>query len=727
MNTRWYLKIAVFSLAICCVLAKDKIATAQDVPLPAVPMFPQPDPTRLARGSGMELKMWNPDGKTGTYGHIMENYGHDQGYPELGAAACIGNDQFCDTYDEVLENIRTWAPGFESDAPDAEINTPPYWKNWMGAPIVQVLMQYVIDAIEAEIASLQINFREYLSFYQPAIPPPPLYCTSEDNCPGYTWRCGKHFQYPGGQVGRCWWVYLSLDYECLFMYWKTSSLVEYYSPSYKMDASEQEYQSLYYIDGLTDLLRGLTMLELSLIPNFRGIMSMWSMMWTQHALTGGILHEEETAKMLPFVSPFALSLGEQDRLLPDMQMPERRAHGPLEFHMPSQAPNIEDAEKAYQDLVRKIRGGDDDGNGKMPMAEHSQPHLNSVFGRAFPEPLDWLTAEFPYVPHVPKMTPPDERQGPQLPFFGMDAPIPFGSYIHSKFLPATLLPPLIDGDNHEGTEEWAKKLALYALWGPRACMMNNKFKEAHEDDSPKTPHDADWDGKTLLQAHSLPLNANMDNDDNNSDGDVEICLDKIGEVFPITDNRRAHVTDGTWQGALKGLNAMFYYYPLTDNQGMDGRPTHDQNSHHSFIRKVDIWDPLKDSGGGDMEVGRTRLADETEPGVIDDITKVNMEYEWANVKTARGGGENTFEMYPLYKGCWKPDMKGKVPRNEGFPMLAAGVFDAWWHLITPFPPMGWMGFNTAPEPEGLFYHFWPFTFMSKISRATHTKNKLRLY
>ena len=34
------------------------------------------------------------------------------------------------------------------------------------------------------------------------------------------------------------------------------------------------------------------------------------------------------------------------------------------------------------------------------------------------------------------------------------------------------------------------------------------------------------------------------------------------------------------------------------------------------------------------------------------MTRVNTAYNMANVKEARKGGENTFEIYPVFKGCW---------------------------------------------------------------------------
>jgi hypothetical protein len=111
------------------------------------------------------------------------------------------------------------------------------------------------------------------------------------------------------------------------------------------------------------------------------------------------------------------------------------------------------------------------------------------------------------------------------------------------------------------------------------------------------------------------------------------CLDNIGAIFPMTANRLPHTTDGAYQTAVKGLRILHKLTPLRK---------------HTYLESTDKWSIIRP----------VTLRNESKTcGPLDTMIRNHMTYNKANIKEARTSGEVTFNIWPVFKGCW--DFKGK--------------------------------------------------------------------
>lgn len=219
---------------------------------------------------------------------------------------------------------------------------------------------------------------------------------------------------------------------------------------------------------------------------------------------------------------------------------------------------------------------------------HFAPHASKSYGRVIPEPLNYNVANSKdFIPHIGKEN-----------LFGTDLK---KGHLYSKVFGKSI----IDEDKMD---------LLKASLGTRRCIRNNK-------NDGKTPTDLD----EFLSAV---------NDDSG------LCFDKIGEIFPFTAHRRPHITDATYQGALRALNLFHILY--SDSGSAESA------ERHTFLRDIDKWTPLRNDAF---------RAENPHCKPIDDMPLVNKEYFSANSKEIKKGGNNSLSLYTVFKGCW--NFKGK--------------------------------------------------------------------
>jgi hypothetical protein len=122
----------------------------------------------------------------------------------------------------------------------------------------------------------------------------------------------------------------------------------------------------------------------------------------------------------------------------------------------------------------------------------------------------------------------------------------------------------------------------------------------------------------------------------------DLCLKNVGERFPLTDTRRVSITDRTWRGIAKHLDLFLAVIP--------------EGERHSYIEEKDR-----------MLVLRNEKLKRESPGCkpLEEMTRINIDYDTANLKDLKTGGENTVELFTGFRGCW------------GF----KGVQRGWWDYV----------------------------------------------
>lgn len=536
---------------------------------------PKVDPQNLA---GPELKLFGLD-KT----LPVINDRRSTPYPEMEK--------------EVKKNVEKWGKGDQR------------WDNFRGAPIGTVLATFLEDILRVTLEDFHVvNNRPIHTFIQMMLPPVEI-----------EWDCGIHYQYLGFEVGTCYWVYFSFNPACLFMWWETRSLVEYYYPSYKMDHSGQELASL-YIDNILG--------ESVWIPLNEAVF--YPLAAQSAAMTTNVVHMLTKIRMM----------------LAGYQIEDP------------------DTIQADTDAVNAIKDETEEDH------RHYAPHMSKNYGRTIFEPLDLLTEMIDHIPHTARFH-----------YFGTDLPL---GYLYSKMFLLNFL-PLHD--------EWTTKLASLLIKGPRRCVMNNKIE--HEDssgkkDGAKSPLFVDIAKPEHYLLVSPPI------EDAKDKPEEEICIDEIGEKFFFTDDVRLHTTDATYQSLWKTLKLFHYIFQLEDEKGREN-PRSDKNMlRHSFLRDYDKFTVLRSP----------ELRQETvRAGRIDDLHyrnikmknsggggKKELQYDKSNIITPKASHENSFEVWPLYKGCW--GAKAKEPH----------FFIEMMRPPLPWPPLIWLLWF-PPEMPGTLRFF----------------------
>lgn len=639
---------------------------------------------------------------------------------------------FAKTEAEVRQNISKWTSPDAYD-PNKILQRTDLWKYFHGAEIGEMLDQYLKDMLDLVLNFHRVNSSPIHTFPQMIIPPIPL-----------VWPCGMHYQYVGFEAGTCYWIFPSLFPWCGFMWIESASLVEYHYPAYKIDSSEQMFQTVYLPNAILDVVAKL----------LNDIITTWVPQATVQTIQ--MVHSRVVNEMAAW-----------GYTIPQLQK------------VPKQQ------KEALEKLVSALK------KNNREEALGSAPNALKAYARTVFEPLNMITLVIPQIPHVPKF----HLWGTDLPVGMYGVP---GGYFFSKILALSLVPLT-------GEVDWAKMIAEWlmpavasyipgvpgipGLSGLRRCIENNKSKPKGD---PKTPWDIDLGNvQTLADLMKSPpidmLGKGLG---------IDICLDLIGETFPFLDVRRLHITDATYQAAWKMLNLFQYMMPLDllsldpqklmesmfqelvkagismlpaqVNQVMGyinqaggyinqagnimgsiqngqwgnvfgqagqmlggqyggqylqqagqiinavaGKPLEQIvpavvgaiggdlgmawiSPRHSFIRSIDKWWVL---GNELLRKDQDRAGKQGQP--IDAMTMVNvaldkvgLKYNEANIKIGRSGGENAFEIWPLFKGCWHPAFKGMEPD---------------FFIESPRPPL-----IIPPFP-------WPLFYPSKMP------GKLRLY
>jgi hypothetical protein len=392
---------------------------------------------------------------------------------------------------------------------------------------------------------------------------------------------------------------------CNFCIDWTSSFVEYYHPGYKMDVSEEMYQSLY--------------LDKQEIEN--------TMMKENDKILYDNTKENVTAT-LNFVNQMTTDEG------------NRRGY---DFG------KIEGEAQGADEAAAKIKEVDKD-------KRHSAPHGAKAYGRIVIDTLNFKSLMYPWVPHVMK-----------APYYGADLPVSKGGTgepvveLEGGFPFSRILTK---------SEDWFLQWNSMFNLGPFRCVKNNMI-------TGKTPMDM------IDQVSPMP---DM----------FENCLNDIGEVFPLYDDRRPHITDGTYQAIWRALETYRGIFPeggsfrgmVLDNEKADNDAW--VALRHTYKRKYDKWQVLR----GDTFKQETEQAMGKKLGFFDDLPQLNISYEQSNSKKIKSGGENNFIVWPLFKGCWGFNpLTGEPQKGVWRPPLA----------VLPAVPPGWILYDTKLEDEKRLY------------------------
>jgi|GEM_PF-4716069 len=229
----------------------------------------------------------------------------------------------------------------------------------------------------------------------------------------------------------------------------------------------------------------------------------------------------------------------------------------------------------------------------------SVPDSSRIYSRFVPDPLNKATSGMWWVPHVAKSGA----------IFGTDLP------------PWLLLASRSGGSGMADISNLASPalMAKFAKFASRpggmfSCVENNKARGKTASDLKLTL------SKGINEGMIYPGVGNPNDD---------LCLRNIGERFPLTDTGRVNITDRTWSGIAKGLSLYQIEVGESDRQ---------------------TFEEAKDK----LLVLRNEKLKQESPTceVLDKMTRVNIDYQTANVKQAKSGGENTVEVFTQFRGCW---------------------------------------------------------------------------
>jgi len=330
-----------------------------------------------------------------------------------------------------------------------------------------------------------------------------------------------------------------------------ADLVEYAYPSYKIDVSEQMFQSNYFPREV-------------IAQNIKTLREIDS------ALTGSVGQNIELVQHKANQANTGSFYKSGDTLKSD------------DLNVTWAAEEARLAIEEYRDY--------------KPEHMYTAPNATKVYSRNLAEGWNSFTIWLQNIPHLARTH-----------YFGTDMP---SGYAYSKFL--------LLSQNFRSI--WG---TFMSPLGERTCIRNNMSTGKS---SPSQLGDF-----TTAQAEGRPGSAWIPRSIRNplfNDEQNGMCLKNVGEVFPVTDSRRPEITDGTFAGVDKGMQ-IFQKVAFFNK--------------HSYVRKADRFHVVRSP---------ELKSESPKCEALDDMTKVNTAYFESNVKKARSGGENTFEVFPLFKGCW---------------------------------------------------------------------------
>lgn len=125
------------------------------------------------------------------------------------------------------------------------------------------------------------------------------------------------------------------------------------------------------------------------------------------------------------------------------------------------------------------------------------------------------------------------------------------------------------------------------------------------------------------------------------------CLSDIGEAIPVNDARRLHITDASYQGAERTL-VLLHALMSTDDEHKK------HHSYLKNVDKWNVVRPnsFRSESSAKITKGPYEGDEPTTCAPMEDMTRVNTTYTKANMKEPGSGGESTFEIFPAFKGCW---------------------------------------------------------------------------
>ncbi len=454
---------------------------------------------------------------------------------------------------EVLNNVEQWGTGRQ------------HWEKYRGATSGEVSQAHSTDTQKAikNFISCQDKDNQH-NLYQIWSPAN----VQTGNC--YEYHAYSYFG-GGHMTGLCLRI-ISIPPWC-WLYFIWADLVEYYYPAYKLDVSEQMFQSRYVSTG--EVSGALSSLE-SVLKDVPASV----------ASTLDLVAQKSSGSLMPG------GLGSSDG-----------ADGITKV-----------ADNAYK-AISQYRSA-------HPDAGFSAPHLFKQYSRNTFEILNTMTgppfgmAMFRQIPHLPHTH-----------YFYTDMPL---GYRYAKLL------------NYSKT--FAQKYGLMFLvpTGERACIRDNIA-------SGKTTRGSIGDFEMFSMRSE------------------KLCVKNVGEIYAFTDNRRPHITDASFQGAQKNIDmyqgddSLLAMLLRRISKGIWGMGT-----PHTYVRKVDKWNVIYNPI---FEQENNKKCDP-----VDSMARVHTSYDKSNIKETRKGGENSFEIYPMFKGCWdfKGDDRGWIVMDVGSGKIPRG-------------------------------------------------------
>ena len=109
------------------------------------------------------------------------------------------------------------------------------------------------------------------------------------------------------------------------------------------------------------------------------------------------------------------------------------------------------------------------------------------------------------------------------------------------------------------------------------------------------------------------------------------CLNSIGEIYPLTADRRLELTDAAYQAAVRGMRIFTALYP--------------EGLRHSYLESTDKWSIVRPKAFRAESVSCAPLEKLT-------MNRTNMTFNKANATEEKTSERSTFTIWPDFKGCW---------------------------------------------------------------------------
>lgn len=578
-------------------------------------------------------------------------------------------EQLQEVEDRLSQEVPQWFPPGQTESSER-------YDNYRGADIGTFVQTNAMDAISS--MGIDYAFANMMMPLSPIMAAPPRTIFIPKNqtlLPG----CELRSQINWFDWGTCiTGVTLVLNPACsldggLFgLMFFTSSLVEYRWPAYKIDTSEQQFASPYYLRPI---------IEMGIMPANELIMESLgpiSAEMTFNALQVRREIEEQIESAVLQATPAATAA------------PARLDQG-------------------FKDELKKIDR----------KYRHNSPSANGTshtYGRVISEFVNLMTVLpaplssdniWRFVPHVAKFA----QVGGDLPvsLYGMNGdarqPVPtlMGGFLMSKFFFANAL--------------WRDRfLATILPFGQWRCVANNKFDK-------KTPFDI------LLGfgSSSTPPDFNNPNDRRRAilslfpferDDDMRTCIDQVGQQMAQRDNARPNSTDKTFKGIW---DVSYQWRTFADMMAQTYQGGREEAGHPENSEPPDnemdgsAWGLniaqlltfiLDFFSGGDQDTAiltadnqgafrawrhlfrrsgrgadlyrffprRGEFANETPPFLpIDQITKPNWAYDKGGIKMEKSANNETAMVWPMFKGCFGRNLAVGGPLKGAYPFALPGV------------------------------------------------------